>query len=673
MESANIKGLLQSALASEKFSWWLPMIVIGTIAAVFRLAFVGNHLPVDAGIGTDESYYYLWARAIRDHGRPDVEHGTGYPPGFLYLLVGEQILTEIVRGESLNPAVDYFFTARFINGIFGVINVLLIGILARKCSDARLVGLYAALIATFSDQMIQESRRAAANSLWLFFTLLTFKLLLGARDKRNLWVIYLAMASGLAAFLFKYHSGVILILPLAYAFTYFRRTEHRLPQHFVIWAVLLGALLMWLVLDYRIFEIANTPSTDADSYISNGQLVGLQSLSANIRIISQASGAAFYLWGTLIAFLITLVSFVSNRASLFIQDKGAVAAFLIFSALFYILMSFFRPTDPEKWLVIVAVTYILTPAAVFSLAKSIESFWSLVQPPFRPIAQAIPMATMLVFIIGIAAVSLPKWNKLNDWAKPHTLNLLDAWFRQNALQGGRIAVESVKAVYNYSHSPGHVHNHVVDSIFSEAVGDYQMRGYEYLVWNNLKSAQADSLADLDARQGVLISQGAKEVLRLTGATGTGPDIVVFQIPPSQQHPLYTWFSPAISFRGYDLNKDTFQPGEEVQLMLYWMSAEPTAANYIVFVHVLDPATGTLVVGQDGPPDYGNTPTWQWQGDMQFIRDQHILTIPDDAQPGKYVLRIGMYDADTKARLPIFDLQNQPLGDTVTLQEIQIQK
>ncbi|HLF02005.1 MAG TPA: hypothetical protein VI547_08510, partial [Anaerolineales bacterium] len=140
----------------------------------------------------------------------------------------------------------------------------------------------------------------------------------------------------------------------------------------------------------------------------------------------------------------------------------------------------------------------------------------------------------------------------------------------------------------------------------------------------------------------------------------------------QQHPLYAWFTPAISFRGYDLNGDTFKPGDTVELMLYWMSAEPIKANYIVFVHILDSQTDKLIAGQDGPPDYGNTPTYEWVGDMQFVRDQRIFTIPPDAPAGTYTLRIGMYDADTKARVEILDLQYQPIGDGLVLQELQIE-
>jgi len=59
--------------------------------------------------------------------------------------------------------------------------------------------------------------------------------------------------------------------------------------------------------------------------------------------------------------------------------------------------------------------------------------------------------------------------------------------------------------------------------------------------------------------------------------------------------------------------------------------------------------------------------------MQFIRDRHTLTIPANAKAGNYVMRFGMYDADTQARVQISTPKNEPVGDLVVLQEVRIEK
>lgn len=195
-----------------------------------------------------------------------------------------------------------------------------------------------------------------------------------------------------------------------------------------------------------------------------------------------------------------------------------------------------------------------------------------------------------------------------------------------------------------------------------------------MIWTSLKSDRlTDNLNDLDAPERKTYLQQTEELLRITGDRYWGPDVVVYKLPLLQQHPLYLWFTPAISFRGYDLNKESFKPGNDLELMFYWMSAERAKANYIVFIHVMSVETGELLVGKDEPTDNGFHPTWTWGGDMQFIRDRHTLNIPTTAKAGSYIVRFGMYDADTKARIQVSTPKYESVGDMVTLQEIRIEK
>ena len=84
-------------------------------------------------------------------------------------------------------------------------------------------------------------------------------------------------------------------------------------------------------------------------------------------------------------------------------------------------------------------------------------------------------------------------------------------------------------------------------------------------------------------------------------------------------------------------------------------------------------TQQLLTGHDAPPANGTRPTWSWAGDMQFIRDEHILSIPAETPTGIYMISIGMYDADTHERIQIRTPQGQLLGDEILLQQIEIKK
>jgi 4-amino-4-deoxy-L-arabinose transferase-like glycosyltransferase len=77
------------------------------------------------------------------------------------------------------------------------------------------------------------------------------------------------------------------------------------------------------------------------------------------------------------------------------------------------------------------------------------------------------------------------------------------------------------------------------------------------------------------------------------------------------------------------------------LTLWWQAAGTPAADFTVFVHVLD-AAGQLVAQADGPPNEGLSPTGLWRaGDV--VRDARRLP------PGARAL-IGLYDPVTGARL-----------------------
>jgi hypothetical protein len=266
------------------------------------------------------------------------------------------------------------------------------------------------------------------------------------------------------------------------------------------------------------------------------------------------------------------------------------------------------------------------------------------------------------------------WQYGDDYRSPSSLAELGDWFIEHVPQGARVVVERSTPFNSYAGFPGRpiYHQYAVESLFDEDLSAYRERGYDYVVWSSKgfhdgPESEANALADLP------YFKDAVEVEKWLTPAYRSPNIVLFRLLPLQQHPLYAWFTSAISFRGYDLNAESFKPGTDITLTLYWMSAEVIPNNYIIFVHLIDPKTGTLLVGQDGPPDNGNTPTWKWQGDMQFIGDTRTLSIPADIAPGTYSLRVGMYDADTKARVDILDLQYRPIGNSLIIQNIEIQE
>ncbi|MEW5961708.1 MAG: hypothetical protein AB1801_28655, partial [Chloroflexota bacterium] len=113
----------------------------------------------------------------------------------------------------------------------------------------------------------------------------------------------------------------------------------------------------------------------------------------------------------------------------------------------------------------------------------------------------------------------------------------------------------------------------------------------------------------------------------------------------------TW-RHAITLRGVRLPSSPVQPGGSIPVSLFWQTGRPLAANYLVFVHVLDPA-GQIKAQNDSLPRAGAYPTPWWLPGV-LIEDTHRLDVPPDLPAGQYQLVVGLYTAPGGARLPLSD-------------------
>ncbi|MDE3088594.1 MAG: glycosyltransferase family 39 protein [Chloroflexota bacterium] len=101
--------------------------------------------------------------------------------------------------------------------------------------------------------------------------------------------------------------------------------------------------------------------------------------------------------------------------------------------------------------------------------------------------------------------------------------------------------------------------------------------------------------------------------------------------------------------GYDLTNlaKAPQPSQGLGLTLYWQCLARMDSDYTVFVHALD-ADGKIIAQADHQPQDANYPTSLWDTGEQ-VRDDVTLALPAS---GKYRIEVGLYRADTGARLPV---------------------
>jgi len=137
--------------------------------------------------------------------------------------------------------------------------------------------------------------------------------------------------------------------------------------------------------------------------------------------------------------------------------------------------------------------------------------------------------------------------------------------------------------------------------------------------------------------------------------------------PTIQHPHQANFGGVVEFLGYDLERTAFSPGEVIPLTLYWRALEPMDTSYTVFTHLID-GDNRIWGQQDNPPRGGEHPTTLWvKGEV--VTDRYSIIVNPDTPLGEYVLKIGLYDAATGARLPVLDETGEVVDDRVLLRKL----
>ncbi|MEW5988282.1 MAG: 6-pyruvoyl-tetrahydropterin synthase-related protein [Chloroflexota bacterium] len=128
--------------------------------------------------------------------------------------------------------------------------------------------------------------------------------------------------------------------------------------------------------------------------------------------------------------------------------------------------------------------------------------------------------------------------------------------------------------------------------------------------------------------------------------------------PTTMTPFTAVFGQEIALRGYDLR----QSAESLNLTLYWEALVDGQADYLHFVHLLDPLTGQIVAQDDAMPRRYSYPTSQWAAG-EIVADPLTLDLRD-VPPGEYRLVVGLYrqEGGDFPRLPAVDEKGQIVAD-----------
>ena len=132
-------------------------------------------------------------------------------------------------------------------------------------------------------------------------------------------------------------------------------------------------------------------------------------------------------------------------------------------------------------------------------------------------------------------------------------------------------------------------------------------------------------------------------------------------------PVTLTFGDQMRFAGYDVSASSLKPGEQMRIRYYWQALAKMTTNYTIFVHITRQGEGAMSLGfnrllqrigigqarmfqQDHAPFNGGYPTRQWLKG-EWLREEHVVTIPPSLTPGVYDIWIGVYDPISGRRLP----------------------
>ena len=136
------------------------------------------------------------------------------------------------------------------------------------------------------------------------------------------------------------------------------------------------------------------------------------------------------------------------------------------------------------------------------------------------------------------------------------------------------------------------------------------------------------------------------------------------------NPTNAQFDSLINLRGYEIRETAVQAGHPIDVDLYWEVTGQPPGNYLMFVHIIDVETNSMVVQRDTHPGLGNAPARYWQTGERFVESVRIW-LPETAYtPSTAQVSIGLY-APGAYRLGIMAEDGTVLGDSFTLGQVQI--
>ena len=132
------------------------------------------------------------------------------------------------------------------------------------------------------------------------------------------------------------------------------------------------------------------------------------------------------------------------------------------------------------------------------------------------------------------------------------------------------------------------------------------------------------------------------------------------IPPSATR-LERAYGDSVRLPGFELSAETGQPGDTIDLTLYWQAVQPIERDLHVTIQAF--VGDERIALLNGPPNSGPTSSWQ---PGQIVPDRWTISIPSDAlAPARVRLDVGLFRPDMIRPLQAQNLEREDVPGAIT--------
>lgn len=645
----HLPSILNSALPQRgnRLSYLLIVAVLIFGMTIYARGFV-ELLPYH--LNADEPNIYRYVLYLMENGRLL----DSYPPVRLFELAGEFILLDLVTPGNASQ-VARFVTGRYFTILYGVLLLAVTYQAGRQLHSAP-AGLAAAIFMIAQPNAYRMAKIFKVdNFAWLLGMAAILLCFYAVRQQKRRW-LWAALAAVALSTIAKYTMAPLFILPGLLFILMYPRTH---PERFVIY------LIAGIIVVAGLYIALNPPPV-IDVYLQRYGASWLEdwgggwfpSLVTSWPVLADQVGIA-NLYGAIVGLPFVLLVWprekLSRREQLVLFG---LVALIVLTVLLFGLFAKVRSRD--------RYTAVLGFALLWGMVLA-----SLLQR--RP------------WLVTLAAVGLSMPGILQAWEFSHSILRPDTrvataeWFVRHVPEGTHIAIEYDHVEFNPFYG-GYPEGKVfvlrqITSVHEKPLEQLAREGIEYVVADYRNINRGGYFDESRTREREAFASQTELMLDLNHPHRLqmqGPARLIYRIPSIQQHPMHVFLGDRLLiFKGYDLSRQEWVAGETLDLVLYWAGFGSTDANLTVFAHLIGPE-GSLAAQQDDLPGDPLHRTYDWELGY-FDWDEWPISLPADLPAGRYELRVGMYDSETLMRLPATDPSGAPLGDSILLTTIVIEK